>query len=172
MFKENKNPLQAVIDEITNIFDSLFGNNITLDEFAKNASAKIDEIILKEIENGKEFAAGRFYVSLVDAATFRTSFELYFKDEDGKFLSMTGQGKTVSISVLQSKDQKELKSMEKITYEVNEPTKKVADNTGDKAEANAPESILSKHKSDINLTDALKFDIESKTNDTLSNSKK
>ena len=81
--------------------------------------------MLLVIQDGNEFIDGRYKLELVANNSFRSSFEIYFKNTDGEIMEMSGESKIFSLNRLKEEDRQELSLKKEISYEVHEPQAKV-----------------------------------------------
>ena len=116
---------ENIINDMSSIFDEIFASKISIDEFAKRASDAIDAKISEAMRDGNKFIDGRYKISLLAEKSFRTSFEIYFKQPTGEFMEMSGESKIFSLSCLDDDGRAELQAKKEISYEVHEPEKTV-----------------------------------------------
>lgn len=112
---------EDIINDMAEMFGNIFLTQISLDEFAHRASDAIDSKILPAIQDGNKFIDGRYKLELVDKNTFRSSFEIYFRQPSGEFMEMSGESKIFSLNRLKEDGQAELRAKKEISYEIHEP---------------------------------------------------
>ncbi|MBR2520105.1 MAG: hypothetical protein IKE46_10040 [Selenomonadaceae bacterium] len=116
---------ESIVKDMAEMFGNVFIPQISLDEFAHRASDAIDNKMLPVIQDGNEFIDGRYKLELVANNSFRSSFEIYFKNTDGEIMEMSGESKIFSLNRLKEEDRQELSLKKEISYEVHEPQAKV-----------------------------------------------
>lgn len=116
---------ESIVKDMAEMFGNVFMPQISLDEFAHRASDAIDNKMLLVIQDGNEFIDGRYKLELVANNSFRSSFEIYFKNTDGEIMEMSGESKIFSLNRLKEEDRQELSLKKEISYEVHEPQAKV-----------------------------------------------
>ena len=116
---------ESIVKDMAEMFGNVFMPQISLDEFAHRASDAIDNKMLPVIQDGNEFIDGRYKLELVANNSFRSSFEIYFKNTDGEIMEMSGESKIFSLNRLKEEDRQELSLKKEISYEVHEPQAKV-----------------------------------------------
>lgn len=98
---------------------------ISLDKLAAGLSADTDKIILETQQNeGLKFIGGELIASAqaTQAAHFVLLLQLYFQNSQNKMI-LKEQHKELALSILDEACQNELKQKQKISYEVNTPSK-------------------------------------------------
>lgn len=113
---------ESIINDMAEMFTNIFANKISLDEFAHRANDAIDSRIKLALQDGNKFIDGRYRLILVEENTFRSTFEIYFKQPNGEFMEMSGESKIFSLNRLEEDGRAELRSKKEISYEVNEPS--------------------------------------------------
>lgn len=118
--------------DIAKIFIEIFKTpgevKFNIDEFPQIFSEKIEEIILNmESKTGEEYISGIFNIIYVDEKSYRCSFDLYFKDKQGKINSYSAESGPVDISKLTKEAITELQSNGKVKFEIPEPSREARD---------------------------------------------
>lgn len=112
-----------LVGDIVNFVENLFAKKqLTVDEFASSSSKEIDRIILKKMNEGNEFVAGRFKLNYLDDETFNFSFDIYLKNPKEKdYMRINGNSKIISMTRLKPEAFQELKLKKEIAFEIEEP---------------------------------------------------
>lgn len=115
-------PMIDIFDYVVSMFDGRMG----LHELADLHSEKLDEMILKEEANSKKYVGGSFSITLINEAYMELSYELFFKDESGKYTEKTAKSKPVRTSYLDDDAIKIINEQtdKKITFEIDAPNGK------------------------------------------------
>lgn len=121
--KENltKENLDLVVEKVKDFFKNLLNPNMTLDDIADVASPRLDEIIIKNNEKGLEYSAGKFTIKFVDDEHFQLSFEMYFKDGEGKWHKAANESELRDIKLLHKDAAESLKKRKEVTYPIEAP---------------------------------------------------
>ena len=114
MFKKVK-----ISDILMNVVDS----KLSFEELNEYFSKDIDILILLTEKEGVKFVGGIFKIALNDDKNFKTSYQLYFKNKDGKFLNKSAESDAFLLEYLTNEAQEKLKKEKKIEFEINEPGK-------------------------------------------------
>ena len=117
------NAVQELTEKIIGFLSGLFRFERGLDDFAKQSSARIDEIILEEAQKGNSFGAGRFFIRLEGENAFRTAVEMYFTSPTGELLNVNAKSDPISLTALRQTDRDELMQKKEIAYNVDSPLK-------------------------------------------------
>ena len=124
-----------IISGITDFMNSLFDAEMTIDEFAAKSSDEIDKVILREIDKGNTFSAGRFHIQWHDENHFKFFFEIYMKNQEGQFLEISGDSKAIPLRRLCEQDREELRNKKDIVFDIDEPEKSVYEQTSSQYES-------------------------------------
>lgn len=96
-------------------------SKISFDELNDLFSKDIDKIIINARKEGLKFIGGIFKIELKDEKNFRISFQLFFKNVEGKFLTKAAESDDMLLEYLTEEAQKELKDSKVIEFEIDEP---------------------------------------------------
>lgn len=112
-----------LVGDIVNFVENLFAKKqLTVDEFASSSSKEIDRIILKKMNEGNEFIAGRFKLNYLNDETFNFSFDIYLKHPKATdYMRINGNSKIISMTRLKPEAFQELKLKKEIAFEIEEP---------------------------------------------------
>lgn len=132
------NSFDKLVGDIVTFVENLFAQKkLTLDEFAHKSSKEIDRIILKKMNEGNEFIAGRFKLNYLNDTTFNFSFDIYLKNpKEPDYMKINGNSKVIDMARLQPEAFQELKLNKEVAFEIEEPLKDAysqieSQNTGD-----------------------------------------
>ena len=93
---------------------------MTSEEIAHSCSDEIDKIILKYIQEGNTFGAGRFYIKWHDDNSFKYTYVMYFRNPENEALEVSGEN-TVPLTYMAEPDRSELYEKREIAYEIDAP---------------------------------------------------
>ena len=97
-------------------------SQISFDEINEIFSEGIDEIILSSSRKEKlKFIGGIFRISLKSEKTFVLSFQLFFKTEEGKFLTKSAESGEMLLKYLTEESRIELSNNKYVEFEIDEP---------------------------------------------------
>ncbi len=94
---------------------------ISFDEINEIFSEGIDEIILNSRKEKLKFIGGIFKISLKSEKTFGLSFQLFFKTEEGKFLTKSAESSEMLLEYLTEESRNELTNNKSVEFEIDEP---------------------------------------------------
>lgn len=108
---------------VKNVFANLLRPNMTLKSISEIVSPRLNEIIAMYEKRGLKYAAGKVYVKYVDAKQFQLSFEMYFKDDAGKWHKCAKENENNDATFLREDTWKDIKNLKVIAFPI-EKTKK------------------------------------------------
>ena len=118
LFGKNDPDTENVMDSFLSV---VIKRDMEIDELAKLYSAKLDEIIRKEISNNLFYVGGTFNISYLDEKAFELSFELFFQDAEKAWGKKESKSTPQPISYLTENAVKELRAEKVISFEVDPP---------------------------------------------------
>ena len=118
IFGKNDSDDETVIESFLSV---VIKRDMEIDELAKLYSAKLDEIIRKEISNNLSYVGGTFNISYLDEKAFELSFELFFQDAEKDWVKKESKSTPQPISYLTENAVKELRAEKVISFEVDPP---------------------------------------------------
>ena len=117
------NKPEDLVAAVKNVFANLLRPNMTLKSISELVSPRLNEIIAMHEKRGLKYAAGKFHVKYVDAKHFQLGFEMYFKDDAGKWHKCANEDKNNDATFLREDTWKEITNRQVITFPI-EKTKK------------------------------------------------
>ena len=118
LFGNDNSDAENVIESFLSV---VIKRDMEIDELAKLYSAKLDEIIRKEIGNNLSYVGGTFNLSYLDEKSFELSFELFFQDAEKDWVKKESTSTPQPISYLTDNAVKELRTEKVISFEVDPP---------------------------------------------------
>lgn len=118
LFGNDNSDAENVIESFLSV---VIKRDMEIDELAKLYSAKLDEIIRKEIGNNLSYVGGTFNLSYLDEKSFELSFELFFQDAEKDWVKKESKSTPQPISYLTDNAVKELRTEKVISFEVDQP---------------------------------------------------
>lgn len=114
-------PVQDIFEYVVSLFDGRMG----LHELADLHSEQLDAFILKEEQTSGEYIGGTFTIALINEAYMELSYEMFFKEKDGKYLKKEAKSKPIRTSYLDDDAIKVINEQNgRVSFEINAPTKK------------------------------------------------
>ena len=108
--------------KISELMLRVVNSQISFDEINEIFSEGIDEIILSSSRKEKlKFIGGIFRISLKSEKTFVLSFQLFFKTEEGKFLTKSAESGEMLLKYLTKESRIELSNNKYVEFEIDEP---------------------------------------------------
>lgn len=108
--------------KISELMLRVVNSQISFDEINEIFSEGIDEIILSSSRKEKlKFIGGIFRISLKSEKTFVLSFQLFFKTEEGKFLTKSAESSEMLLKYLTEESRIELSNNKYVEFEIDEP---------------------------------------------------
>ncbi len=107
-----------------NFFVDLLRPNMTLEKIAEVVSPRLDDTIKKYEERGLEYSAGKFSVKYADEKHFKLDFEMYFRDDEGKWHKCANESEDRDATLLEEGAWKTIKALKIITFPIEKPKSK------------------------------------------------
>ena len=119
MALENKIEMVAdLIEAAKKFFVDLFRPDMTLEKISEVVSPRLDDMIKKYEERGLEYSAGKFHIKYADEKHFQLEFEMYFRDEEGKWHVSSNKSDLRDYTLLEAGAWKTIKALKVITFPI------------------------------------------------------
>ena len=119
MALENKIEMVAdLLEAAKKFFVDLFRPDMTLEKISDVVSPRLDEMIKKYEERGLEYSAGKFHIKYADEKHFQLEFEMYFRDEEGKWHKCANESELRDYTLLEAGAWKTIKALKVITFPI------------------------------------------------------
>ena len=119
-----ENKIEMVADLIVaakNFFVDLLRPNMTLEKIAEVVSPRLDDAIKKYEARGLEYSAGKFSIKYADEKHFKLEFEMYFRDDEGKWHKCANESEDRDATLLEDGAWKTDKALKIITFPIEKP---------------------------------------------------
>lgn len=135
-----KQTMDMAVEQIKDFFKNLLNPNMKIEDIADIVSSRLDPIIINNEKKGLHYSAGKFYVRAVDEKNFQLEFEMFFKDDDGKWHKLANTSEPREMKLLEQGAAVTLQKLKSIEFPINAPEIKPAPETEKvtKAEAEKP----------------------------------
>ena len=117
----DKKSIDMAVESVKDFFKNLLNPNMTLEDIADVASPRLDELIRKHEEKGLAYSAGKFHIKYADEKHFQLEFEMYFKDNDGKWHKVANESELRELKLLEEGAAKTLAKLKVITFPIEPP---------------------------------------------------
>ena len=125
MALENKIEMVAdLVEAAKNFFVDLFRPDMTLEKISEVVSPRLDDTIKKYEARGLEYSAGKFSIKYADEKHFQLEFEMYFRDEEGKWHKCANESDLRDADLLEEGAWKTIKALKVITFPIEKPKSK------------------------------------------------
>ena len=122
MALENKIEMVAdLVEAAKNFFVDLFRPNMTLEKISEVVSPRLDDTIKKYEARGLEYSAGKFSIKYADEKHFQLEFEMYFRDEEGKWHKCANESDLRDATLLEVGAWKTIQALKVITFPIEKP---------------------------------------------------
>ncbi len=123
MALENKIEMVAdLVEAAKNFFVDLFRPDMTLEKISEVVSPRLDDTIKKYEARGLEYSAGKFHIKYADEKHFQLEFEMYFRDEEGKWHKCANESDLRDYTLLEAGAWKTIKALKIITFPIEKPS--------------------------------------------------
>ena len=112
---------KVAVESVKDFFKNFINPNMTLEDIADVASPRLDELILKHETNGLTYSAGKFHIKYADEKHFQLEFEMYFKDNEGKWHKVANESELRELKLLEEGAAKTLAKLKVITFPIEPP---------------------------------------------------
>ena len=117
----NADTISTIIEMVTKYFKDLINPNMTIEKLAEVASPQLDKIIQKNEEQGLKYSAGKFKIEYLNDKQFTLEFEMYFKDEAGKWYKAANKSEPRSAELIEPSSWKTLKALKVVEFPIGAP---------------------------------------------------
>ena len=117
----NADDITKVVEAVKAFFKDLINPSMTIEKIAEVASPKLDEIIEKNKEKGLNYSAGKFKIKQQDDKHFTLEFEMYFKDEAGKWYKAANESEPREAELMEPSAWKTLKALKVVEFPIGAP---------------------------------------------------
>lgn len=122
MALENKIEMVGdLVDSVKNFFVDLFRPDMTLEKISEVVSPRLDDTIKKYEARGLEYSAGKFSIKYADEKHFQLEFEMYFRDDEGKWHKCANESELRDATLLEAGAWKTIKALKIITFPIEKP---------------------------------------------------
>lgn len=124
---KSKNQQENVFNQIklSEILVNVFNTKMSFEDIANVFSKDIDQIIINNKKNQLKYVGGIFSIYLYDDKNFRIGYQVYFKENSGKYLNKSAESDSMSIDYLDNSSLKELIANKKVEFNIDEPEENV-----------------------------------------------
>lgn len=124
---KSKNQQENVFDQVklSEILVNVFNTKMSFEDIANVFSKDIDQIIINNKKNQLKYVGGIFSIYLYDDKNFRIGYQVYFKENSGKYLNKSAESDSMSIDYLDNSSLKELIANKKVEFNIDEPEENV-----------------------------------------------
>ena len=153
----NTEALETIIETVKKFFQDLIKPDMTIDKIAEVASPNLDKIIKDNEAKGLNYSAGKFRIEYVNDNQFTLEFEMYFKDEAGKWYKAANKSEPRSSELIEPSSWKTLKALKVVEFPIGAPAEeeekiaKMADEEIAASKAEKSEAPAPKNDSEITL---------------------
>ena len=117
----NTETLNTIIETVKKFFQDLIKPDMTIDKIAEVASPSLDKIIKDNEEKGLNYSAGKFRIEYINDKQFTLEFEMYFKDEAGKWYKAANKSEPRSSELIEPSSWKTLKALKVVEFPIGAP---------------------------------------------------
>ena len=121
MAEINADTLNAIIEMVKKYFKDLIKPDMTIEKLAEVASPQLDKIIQKNEEQGLKYSAGKFKIEYLNDKQFTLEFEMYFKDEAGKWYKAANKSEPRDAELIEPSSWKTLKALKVVEFPIGAP---------------------------------------------------
>ena len=119
--KAGKNLVGTVIETTKEFLNELVHPNMTIEKISEVAGEHLDEVIVQNEKQGLKYSAGKFKISYLDETHFGLAFEMYFKDEAGKWYKSSGESEPRDAELLDVGSWKTLQTLKAVEFPISAP---------------------------------------------------
>ncbi len=117
----NTDTLDKIIELVKKYFHDLIKPDMTIEKLAEIASPNLDKIIRDNEKVGLKYSAGKFKIEYVDEKHFTLEFEMYFKDEAGKWYKAANKSEPRDSELIEPSSWKTLKALKVVEFPIGAP---------------------------------------------------
>ena len=122
----NADTLNTIIEMVKQYFHDIIKPDMTIDKIAEVASPNLDKIIRKNEEQGLKYSAGKFKIEYLNDKQFTLEFEMYFKDEAGKWYKAANKSEPRDAELIEPSSWKTLKALKVMEFPIGAPVNETA----------------------------------------------
>ena len=130
----NADTLTTIIEMVKQYFQDLIKPDMTIDKIAEVASPNLDKIIKKNEEKGLKYSAGKFKIEYLNDKQFTLEFEMYFKDEAGKWYKAANKSEPRDAELIEPSSWKTLKALKVVEFPIGAPADDVESKSAERVE--------------------------------------
>ena len=123
----NADTLNTIIEMVKQYFHDLIKPDMTIEKMAEVASPNLDKIIKKNAEQGLKYKNGKFKINYLDDKHFSLAFEMYFKDDAGKWYTAKNESEPRDAELIEAGSWKTLKALKVVEFPIGAPAASVND---------------------------------------------
>ncbi len=117
----NTDTLNTIVEMVKKFFQDLIKPDMTIEKLAEVASPQLDNIIKKNAEKGLNYANGKFKIRYLNDEHFALEFEMYFKDEAGKWYKAANESEPRKAELMEPSAWKTLKALKVVEFPIGAP---------------------------------------------------
>lgn len=117
----NKETLETIIETVKKFFQDLIKPDMTIDKIAEVASPSLDKIIKDNEAKGLDYSAGKFRIEYLNDKQFTLEFEMYFKDDAGKWYKAANKSEPRDSELIEPSSWKTLKALKVVEFPIGAP---------------------------------------------------
>ncbi|MBR1729541.1 MAG: hypothetical protein IJ728_08470 [Selenomonadaceae bacterium] len=117
----NADDINKIVETVKKFLHDLITPNMTIEKIAEVASPKLDEVIKKNAEKGLKYSAGKFKIKYVDDKHFALEFEMYFKDDAGKWYKAANESEPRDAELIDPASWKTLTALKVVEFPIGSP---------------------------------------------------
>ena len=110
-----------LLETAKNFFVDLFRPEMTLEKISDVVSPRLDDTIKKYEKTGLEYSAGKFSIKYADEKHFQLSFEMYFRDAEGKWHKCANDSEKRDAEILEAGAWKTIQALKVLTFPIEKP---------------------------------------------------
>ena len=138
--------INVIIEAVKKFFKDLIKPDMTIEKIAEIASPGLDKIIERNEEKGLKYSAGKFKIEYADEEHFTLEFEMYFKDDAGKWYKAANKSELRDAELIEPSSWKTLKALKSVEFPIDNPNKE------DSMQADEVAKIAEKASKESNTT--------------------
>lgn len=121
----DKDTVNKIVETVKQYFKELINPNMTIEKLAEVASPHLDKIIEKNEQLGLKYSAGKFKIEYLNEKEFTLEFEMYFKDESGKWYKAANKSEPRSSELIEPSSWKTLSKLKMIEFPIGSPVEEI-----------------------------------------------
>ena len=113
--------INAIIELVKKYFHEAIKPDMTIEKIAEVASPNLDKIIQKNEKMGLKYSAGKFKIEYLNEKQFTLEFEMYFKDESGKWYKAANKSEPRDAELIEKTSWKTLQKLKVVEFPIGAP---------------------------------------------------